>query len=130
MQAGRDGPIKIGRAKNVHYRQIHLQTHNPVNVDTILIWKRCGHLEPIFHRAFAGEHIRGEWFAWNGNVEEAVAAARKKEDWWRHLAPPHDLVAEWCDEALGDDEWFEEEYADCVESWHNAIERDLCLAPQ
>jgi hypothetical protein len=74
LQAGDDGPIKIGCAVNVFERARYLQ---------------CGHYEELFilglldgdqsqedrlHRMFAHLNIRGEWFQPGGELKEFVSS--------------------------------------------------------
>jgi hypothetical protein len=62
IQAGYDGPIKIGTAKNVEARKAELQTGNPRKLH--VLGKRAGgrDVERELHDRFRAYRIRGEWF--------------------------------------------------------------------
>lgn len=61
IQAGADGPIKIGKADNPEKRVAELQTGSP---DVLrLIGKLKGDCEKDLHARFHKLHLRGEWFS-------------------------------------------------------------------
>lgn len=59
IQAGDNGPIKIGRAKNVEQRRTELQTGHADTLHVRAATKLF--TESAVHRFYAGENIRGEW---------------------------------------------------------------------
>lgn len=60
IQAGVDGPIKIGKADNPEKRLAELQTGSPESLR--LIGKLQGDHERDLHNRFHKLHLRGEWF--------------------------------------------------------------------
>lgn len=60
IQAGYDGPIKIGRAGNPIRRLNELQTGSYLNL--LLIAQVKGNVEKQLHSLFKEHHLRGEWF--------------------------------------------------------------------
>lgn len=66
------GPIKIGLADNVRQRIEELQVGNPAELILIAVIQcktrgEAAKLEKTFHKIFARQHIRGEWF--NGRIQ-------------------------------------------------------------
>lgn len=67
IQAGENGPVKIGVANNVESRLDQLQTGNHLRL-TILKKIKClsksnsYHIESQLHYKFRKHRIRGEWF--------------------------------------------------------------------
>jgi T5orf172 domain len=58
---GKDGPIKIGKAKDPRKRIAGLQTSSPFTLVPLLLV--CDQdFERILHRRFLGFRVRGEWF--------------------------------------------------------------------
>ena len=75
IRAGNRGAIKIGWAKNVESRMAELQTGNAfkLNVLTAIPCDSKEHAiatEQRFHRFFAKQRIRGEWFMGNINFKK------------------------------------------------------------
>lgn len=67
VQAGENGPIKIGVAKNVKNRLRGLQTANPVKLKVLKNFefsseKRAREIEQRFHNFFKHTRMIGEWF--------------------------------------------------------------------
>lgn len=62
IQAGSNGPIKIGIASNVHRRMALLQIGNPAQLTLLAIQPGGNREETALHRRFAACHLRGEWF--------------------------------------------------------------------
>jgi len=60
IQAGTDGPVKIGVAKDVEQRIKELQTGCPD--DLRLIGRIQGNFESELHQRFSQFRVRGEWF--------------------------------------------------------------------
>ena len=87
VRSGRNGPIKIGVAKNVENRMDTLQTGNPTEL--ILIAKvKCkskAHaysLETQLHKIYSRKRIRREWFSSELNLSHAnrLISARDLEE--------------------------------------------------
>lgn len=65
IQAGDNGPVKVGWARDVSHRLRDHQIGNPYDLSviaTVMASRRA--LEGEFHRALRGYHMRGEWFRW------------------------------------------------------------------
>lgn len=62
IQAGLNGPIKIGVTTNLKQRIKDLQTSNPEKLYLIAAIYEHPELELYLHKQFKKYHIRGEWF--------------------------------------------------------------------
>lgn len=62
IQAGDDGPIKIGHATSPRDRLWDLQSGNHLQLHVLLELPGTVHAERAAHHAFADLRIRGEWF--------------------------------------------------------------------
>lgn len=62
IQAGKDGPIKIGIALNVRQRLNTLQVASAEKLTLLYSQPGIPALEKAFHREWAEHHLRGEWF--------------------------------------------------------------------
>lgn len=62
IQAGDDGAVKIGRAKQPTRRLASLQTGSPVTLHLRHVVPGDHALESALHRRFADAHVAGEWF--------------------------------------------------------------------
>jgi Meiotically up-regulated gene 113 len=63
LQAGHDGPIKIGWSADVRSRMSMLQTGQPHELRLLLLLEGGDQkTEKVMHRRFAASHLRGEWF--------------------------------------------------------------------
>lgn len=63
IQAGTDGPIKIGYAASVADRLSQIQTCNPIELRLLGVVRGAARgLEMLLHREFGDAHVRGEWF--------------------------------------------------------------------
>jgi hypothetical protein len=64
VQAGEDGPVKIGAAARPTLRVVELQVANwqELHLRAAVPVKACGHIEGIAHAIAAKYSIRGEWF--------------------------------------------------------------------
>lgn len=63
IQAGDNGPIKIGVATDPRRRLINMRTAHPDVLSLLAVMPGDATLESAMHRRFAGQRIRGEWFA-------------------------------------------------------------------
>ena len=63
IQAGDDGPIKIGWAIDPWDRMATLQTGNPQTLHLRRWVTGTRSMERYLHRQFRADRIRGEWFA-------------------------------------------------------------------
>jgi hypothetical protein len=56
--------VKIGFAHDVAKRLVELQTGNPMPLVLLAVIPNCApSVERMYHKAFAGARIRGEWFS-------------------------------------------------------------------
>lgn len=62
IQAGDDGPVKVGLAVNPYDRLSTLQQGNAVTLTLRSVEWTCKHAEKFLHEIYAPAHIRGEWF--------------------------------------------------------------------
>jgi hypothetical protein len=63
VQAGKDGPVKIGWTKHAAVRMRYMQTGNPERLHLLCAVPGGRWLERTFHRAFADHRIDGEWYS-------------------------------------------------------------------
>jgi hypothetical protein len=73
IQAGSQGPIKIGVADDVEYRLSELQTGNAETLHIVGCVPGDGRLEKELHRRLASVRIRGEWFRSGSEIEALLA---------------------------------------------------------
>lgn len=71
--------VKIGSSLEPFARLAEIQTHCPLPVVIEAILPGGCEEEFTFHRRFADDHIRGEWFAINEMIEAIIAANRAVE---------------------------------------------------
>lgn len=62
VQAGVDGPVKIGRTRNVRERLADLQSANGEELRLIAAWRGVPKTEQELHAEYADLRLRGEWF--------------------------------------------------------------------
>lgn len=62
IRCGKNGPIKIGIARDPQKRLVTLQIGNPRRLVLIGTLEDCADLERRLHEHFAADHIGGEWF--------------------------------------------------------------------
>ena len=62
IQSGKDGPVKIGRTRNVQRRMNELQVASFYELHLLHYFKADPFIEDAFHEALAEHRIRGEWF--------------------------------------------------------------------
>jgi hypothetical protein len=63
IQAGKNGPIKIGKTDNeIENRIRQLQIGCPYELKLLWLYKDDDYSEAEIHETFAHERIRGEWF--------------------------------------------------------------------
>jgi hypothetical protein len=90
MGSARDGPVKIGFAKNPQGRQRELQTGAPRQLH--LFWTiQCGSfcvrdIERVAHEMLLNHRLAGEWF--DIPVEHGVAALIVASEAWSHDIKP------------------------------------------
>ena len=70
-------PIKIGVANNIDKRMADLQIANPYELSLVLSFefdsrKHAEMVEKKIHRFFKSQHIRGEWFTGNININKCL----------------------------------------------------------
>lgn len=62
IQAGEDGPVKIGTAYNPHRRLAAFQNGHFHHLKMLAIYDGEAREERLLHQRFAALRIRGEWF--------------------------------------------------------------------
>lgn len=62
IQAGADGPVKVGRSGSPAARVAQLQTGSPLRLLLVRTYYYQGHRERVMHRMLAPLHVAGEWF--------------------------------------------------------------------
>ncbi len=62
IQAGENGPIKIGFSDNIKKRMLSLQTAHYEELRLLGAVQGADEMESYLHRKFRRLHIRGEWF--------------------------------------------------------------------
>lgn len=72
LEAGKDGPIKIGFAKDVRKRVKDMQSGNHLPLNVILEIPGDYLNEGQFHDLFARHNIRGEWFQRHQDILEVI----------------------------------------------------------
>lgn len=82
------GPVKIGRAIDAAKRLKGLQSGNPERLEVISVLTGRGYEERVWHHAFCVERIKGEWFVFSDQLEEALCHAESGRRWWDHVMPP------------------------------------------
>ncbi len=96
IQAGRDGPVKIGRGRDPLRRLATLQSASPEHLRLIGVVSGGAVAERTLHDRFRSSRIRGEWFRLNAemlhlvrelrddDIEEA-ARPRLKDPQWQFI---------------------------------------------
>lgn len=68
IQAGEDGPVKIGMTVDPPQRIKTLQTANAQPLRPLGLWQGTGADERALHEAFAADRLHGEWFTPNPDL--------------------------------------------------------------
>lgn len=77
VQAGQNGPVKIGVTENIRNRMSGLQVSSPIKLELLATIYAPSELEGRLHHALAEHHTSGEWFNWCPEIEMLVALARE-----------------------------------------------------
>ena len=85
IQAGKDGPIKIGYSDDPLARLEDLQTAHHEQLRLLMTIADNGTMEMQLHERFADLRIRGEWFRSEGELEDVL---------WMSGLVPHPETAE------------------------------------
>lgn len=109
IQAGKDGPVKIGWAKDPIKRMKELQCASAATLRLLAAERGGRDLEAAFHRVFAVVRIGGEWFAPSSLVLAHCGAAcfdypmhdfcpelGGRPDWKAEVPSKRDLADELC----------------------------------
>jgi hypothetical protein len=78
IQAGENGPIKIGRAVDVAKRMARFQTANPKKL-ALLGTIPNGDREREFHERFKHLRTQGEWFSFEGKLSDFLSSQFPRE---------------------------------------------------
>lgn len=103
IQSGKEGPYKIGMARNVEKRVDELQigNHQKLYIIAKIYFgtdARAYHIEKLLHRMYSRARIRGEWF--NSSIRLKRADAYLNADFFDQKES---------NEATDDAEWKERE---------------------
>lgn len=85
IQAGEDGPVKIGVSDNPAERLRTLQQANAEELRVLCCWSTLTTEEKDWHRQFAHARLRGEWFE---PLPELIAEATMIGDWYMEWDSP------------------------------------------
>jgi T5orf172 domain len=85
IQAGRDGPIKIGYAHDPLTRLEGLQTAHHEELRLLMTVADNGTIEMQLHERFADLKIRGEWFRAEGDLASVL--------WLSGLVPHREVTS-------------------------------------
>jgi hypothetical protein len=77
----KDGPVKIGRARDAWKRLRGLQCACPYDLQMVGILRGGGGYEACFHANLEQHRLRGEWFEWVDVVERVIRAALNGGRW-------------------------------------------------
>lgn len=77
VQAGVNGPVKIGYAKDVAARVTALSTAHYEELRILAVVTGNRYDEKAFHDKLENARMRGEWFEWSADVSEAVMMAKE-----------------------------------------------------
>lgn len=97
IQAGEDGPVKIGFAQTVegvHRRMATFQTCHAESLRLIGFSEGTREDEATLHRGFAAERQRGEWFEPSDRLLE-VAVSREMTRWFLDLQQCRERWMRW-----------------------------------
>lgn len=82
IQAGENGPVKIGVSRDPAMRLATLQRSNHAELRGIAAWRDLAQMEKVLHKAYAHVRIRGEWFQPTPElIEEVTHLGGDYEDW-------------------------------------------------
>ena len=115
VRMGDEGPIKIGRSKDVSKRIKGLQVGSPMWVEKLAVLPGEGPHERVWHKAFADHKMRGEWFEPDASLLLSIKLATENKRWWDHLWPPTTFA------------WSEDpsEHDEDICDWHISIQLAL-----
>jgi hypothetical protein len=69
--------VKIGHTTNIAQRLANMQVNTPEEIDCLLLLRGQGHCEREWHKRFAADRIRGEWFWLTADLEAAILDERE-----------------------------------------------------
>lgn len=89
IRAGHDGPIKIGKAKNVDARIKELQIGNHRKLNLLYTLKakserNAFYIEKQFHKMFGSKRIHGEWFKSDIKLDKFMDTLAREKDQLDH----------------------------------------------
>jgi hypothetical protein len=95
IQAGDDGPVKIGLARDVWKRLSNLQTGVPTRLRLLGIIDGSAQKEKLLHRQFAAHRLRGEWFSFHPSMLEGTTQLPPPTPKIPRHDEPTNKLAEW-----------------------------------
>ena len=78
MKCGHTGHYKIGVSQNPKHREATLQSEKPT-VNLVAQWADSSSLEKYWHKHFASNRLRGEWFDLNKHQVAFICSEMKKK---------------------------------------------------
>lgn len=69
--------VKIGRTTDIVRRLANMQVSTPYEIDCLLLLKGQGKDERKWHKRFAADRVRGEWFKLTPELDAAIRAERE-----------------------------------------------------
>lgn len=95
IQGERRAPVKVGHATNVKRRLRELQTGNHVQLHVLDVIPGSKEAERAVHEQLAPHRVLGEWFKWDGAVEQWLllrSLAEQMMTFYRSTGRVADLV--------------------------------------
>ena len=80
-----DGPVKIGRTRNLKSRLKMLQCGSPYPLTVMGVLKDQGDSEGCWHGRFFNQRLVGEWFEWSDDLQGAISEALDSGNWHKAL---------------------------------------------
>lgn len=77
VRRGEDGPVKIGRTKDVGKRLVELQVGSPDKLRLVARFPAPEWVEDRLHSVLTAHRLSGEWFSWCAEIELLVSLIRE-----------------------------------------------------
>ena len=77
VRRGEDGPVKIGRTKDIKKRISALQISSPDKLRVVAQFPAPEWVEDRLHSVLTSHRLSGEWFAWCAEIELLVSLIRE-----------------------------------------------------
>lgn len=80
--------VKIGFSSMIIRRVTELSAQSPTRVRLLAVMPGGRDVEATFHRRFASDHLKGEWFHYSPAIRDAVATIKMEEHLWTKTNRP------------------------------------------